>query len=118
MLIKVLRAKIHRATVTEADVDYKGSIAIDMDLVDAVGIVEGEFVLVADIANGHRFETYVIPGARGSGVICVNGAAAKLVDVGDQIIIMASALVSPEEAASLKPAVVVLDGKNRISNGS
>ena len=106
MFIKVLRAKIHRATVTEANVEYDGSIAIDMDLADAVGIAAG------------RFETYVIPGARGSGTICVNGAAAKLVAVGDQIIIMASALVTPEEAAALKPAVVVLDGKNRISNGS
>jgi len=118
MLIKVLRAKIHRATVTEANVEYDGSIAIDMDLADAVGIAAGQFVLVADMANGRRFETYVIAALRGSGTICVNGAAAKLVAVGDQIIIMASALVSPEEAAALKPAVVVLDEKNRISDDS
>ena len=117
MFIKVLRAKIHRATVTEANVEYDGSIAIDMDLTDAVGIAPGQFVLIADMANGQRFETYVIAAPRGSGTICVNGAAAKLVDVGDQIIIMASAQVSPEEAASLKPAVVVLDEKNRISDG-
>lgn len=113
-----MRAKIHRATVTEANVEYDGSIAIDMDLADAVGILPGQFVLIADMANGQRFETYVIAAPRGSGTICVNGAAAKLVDVGDQIIIMASAYVLPEEAAALKPAVVVLDEKNRISNDS
>jgi aspartate 1-decarboxylase len=113
MLIKVLRTKIHRAVVTSADLDYIGSITIDQDLMDAVGLVEGEFVLVADLANGTRHETYVIPGEAGSGEICVNGAAARLVHVGDRIIIMSHAYVTAEEACGLKPKVVLVDDKNR-----
>ena len=118
MFIRVLRAKIHQATVTEADVEYAGSIAIDMDLADAVGIVAGEFVLVADLANGQRFETYVIPARRGSGTICINGAAARLVNVGDRVIVMAWAYVTPAEAGKLVPAIIVLDEKNRITTES
>ena len=115
MLLKLLRGKIHRATVTQAEVDYVGSITIDSDLLDASGIVAGECVLVADLTDGQRFETYVIAGHRGSGIICINGAAARLVDVGDKVIIMAFALVEAAEAADLKPKVVVVDDENRLS---
>ncbi len=113
MLIKVLRTKIHRAKVTAADLDYVGSITIDRDLMDAVGLVEGEFVLVANLANGTRHETYVIPGEAGSGEICVNGAAARLVHVGDLIIIMSHAYVTVSQARELKPKVILVDDKNR-----
>ena len=113
MFLKLLRAKIHRATVTEAEVDYIGSITIDRDLIDRSGIMPFEEVLIADLDNAARFRTYVIEGPRGSGTICVNGAAAKLVNVGDRIIIMAFAFVSPQEAAELKPKIVLVDGKNR-----
>ena len=114
MFLKVLRAKIHRATVTQAEVDYVGSITIDQDLIDAAGIVPGECVLVADLDNGARFETYVFLGPRGSGTICVNGAAAKLVSVGDKVIIMAFGYLTPDEAADLKPSVVLVDENNRV----
>ncbi len=113
MMLKVLRAKIHRARVTEAQVDYMGSITIDRDLMDASGIVPGECVLVADMADGARFETYVMEGAAGSGTICINGAAARLVNVGDEVIIMSFAYATPEEAAGLHPSIVLVDDKNR-----
>ena len=113
MMLKVLRAKIHRARVTEAQVDYVGSITIDRDLIDAAGIVPGECVLVADMTDGARFETYVMEGAAGSGTICINGAAARLVNVGDEVIIMSFAYATPEEAASLRPSIVLVDDKNR-----
>jgi len=115
MLLKVLRGKIHRATITEAQVDYVGSITIDRDLMDAAGIVAGECVLVADLADGARFETYVMEGVRGGGVVCINGAAARLVDVGDLAIIMAFGYVSPAEASGLKPKIVLVDENNRIT---
>ena len=114
MFFKMLRAKIHRATVTQADIDYVGSITIDPDLYEAVGILPNEEVLVADLSNGARFETYVITGQRGSGVICVNGAAARLVQVDDRIIIMAFAYATPEEAKGLKASVVLVNDKNQI----
>ena len=114
MLLKVLRSKIHRATITEARVDYVGSITIDRDLMDASGLLAGECVLVADMTDGARFETYVIEGQRGSGVICINGAAARLVTPGDEAIIMAFAYVTQEEAAALKPRVVLVDKDNRV----
>jgi len=117
MLIKVLRTKIHRATVTSADLDYVGSISVDQDLMEAAGLVEGEFVLVADLANGTRHETYVIPGRRGSGEVCVNGAAARLVHAGDRIIIMSHAYVTVEQAGQFKPRVVLVDDKNRPVRG-
>ena len=113
MLVKVLRAKIHRATVVQAEVDYAGSIAIDGDLMDAAGILPGECVLVADLADGVRFETYALQGRRASGIICVNGAAARLVKVGDKVIIMAFAYVTPEEAAGIQPRIVLVDDGNR-----
>ncbi|MHC4985331.1 MAG: aspartate 1-decarboxylase [Planctomycetota bacterium] len=115
MLRKILRAKIHRATVTQADPDYIGSITIDRDLIDAVGLAVGECVLVADIDNGNRFETYVFEGERGSGVICLNGAAAKLVSVGDKIIIIAFGYVEDDQAASVNPRVILVDDANRLS---
>ncbi len=112
MQLKMLRAKIHRAKITEACVDYVGSITIDRDLMDAAGLLANECVLVADLAKGARFETYVMEGARGSGTICINGAAAHLVSVGDLVIIMAFAYLEPSEAAALKPKIVIVDENN------
>ena len=106
MLLQILKSKIHRVTVTEANLDYIGSITIDEALMEASHIVSGERVQVVDNTNGARLETYVIPGKRGSGCICVNGAAAHLIHVGDTVIIMAYALMTPEEAHSFKPAIV------------
>lgn len=114
MLLKVLRGKIHRAIVTEAVIDYVGSITIDRELLDASGIVVGECVLVADMTDGARFETYVFEGEPGSGTICINGAAARLVDVGDEVIIMAYGYMEPQEARDFKPGVVLVDSSNRI----
>jgi aspartate 1-decarboxylase len=115
MLLKVLRTKLHRARVTQADIDYVGSIAIDPDLYEAVGMVPGENVLVADLANGNRFETYVLAGARGTGQVCVNGAAARLVRPGDHVIVMSWAYVTPEEAPGLKPRIALVDENNRVA---
>ncbi|HUS90679.1 MAG TPA: aspartate 1-decarboxylase [Phycisphaerae bacterium] len=112
MLIKVLRAKIHRAVATAADPDYIGSIAIDRELMAAAGLAEGECVLVANLANGTRHETYVIPGEPGSGEVCVNGAAARLVQPGDRLIIMAFGYVPVEQAGQVRPNVIVVDDKN------
>ena len=115
MLLKVMRAKIHRAVVTEACIDYVGSITIDSDLLDATGILPGESVLVADMTDGARFETYVMAAPHGSGTICINGAAARLVNAGDEVIIMAFAYAEPAEAADLKPAIALVDGNNRLT---
>jgi aspartate 1-decarboxylase len=115
MLRKILRAKIHRATITEADPDYVGSITIDRDLMDAANLVAGECVLVADIENGSRFETYVMEGGRGSGVICINGAAARLVNVGDKVIIMAFGYVESADAGDANAPVALVDESNRIT---
>ena len=106
MLLNILKSKIHRVVITEANLDYIGSITIDEDLMDAANIYSGERVQVVDNNNGSRLETYVIPGKRGSGCICINGAAAHLVHVGDTVIIMAYALMTPEEQATFKPAIV------------
>lgn len=114
MLLKILRAKIHRATITRAEVDYVGSITIDRDLLDASGMIPGECVLVADLTDGARFETYVMEGERGSGIICINGAAARLVDVGDKVIIMAFAYVAADETEQITPQVVLVDANNRL----
>jgi aspartate 1-decarboxylase len=114
MLRKLLRAKIHRATVTEADVEYVGSITIDSKLLDATGIVPGECVLVADVDNGNRFETYVFEGQAGSGVVCVNGAAARLVDVGDKVIIIAFGYVDDSDVGDVTPKVILMDEDNSI----
>lgn len=114
MELTVLKGKIHRATVTEADLHYVGSITIDQDLMDAAQLLAYEKVLVADIDNGNRLETYIIAGPRGSGIICLNGASARLVSVGDRVIIMAFCQVTPEEAASHRPTVVFVDDDNSI----
>ena len=114
MHINMLKAKIHRATVTQAELDYVGSITVDEDLLDAAGILEYEKVQIVDINNGNRFETYTIAGERGSGVMCLNGAAARCVSVHDKIIIMAYADLTPEEAREHKPTVVFVDDKNAV----
>lgn len=106
MYLQILKSKIHRVAVTEANLDYIGSITIDEDLMDAADIYAGERVQVVDNTNGARLETYVIPGKRGSGCICMNGAAAHLIHVGDTVIIMAYALMTPQEAKAFKPAIV------------
>ena len=106
MLLNILKSKIHRVQVTEANLDYVGSITIDDALMEAANIYAGERVQVVDNNNGARLETYVIPGKRNSGCICMNGAAAHLVHVGDTIIIMAYALMEPEEAQRFKPSIV------------
>ena len=110
---KVLRGKIHRATVTEANLHYEGSITIDKALMEAMDLVEFEAVHVWDVNNGERFETYAIEGQPGSGVVCVNGAAAHKVNVGDLIIIAAFGWMPEEEAAAWKPKVVFVDEENR-----
>ncbi|MBR2185339.1 MAG: aspartate 1-decarboxylase [Prevotella sp.] len=115
MQIILLKSKIHRATVTQADLDYVGSITIDSDLLRESGIQEYEKVEIADITNGNRLETYAIAGEAGSGIICLNGAAAKLVNPGDKIIIMAYANMTPEEAKSHKPTVIFVDDNNAIT---
>lgn len=115
MEITLLKSKIHRATITQADLDYVGSITIDSDLLEQSGICEYEKVQIADINNGNRFETYTIAGEPGSGIICINGAAAKCVSVGDKIIIMAYANMTPEEAKEHKPTVVFVKDDNSIS---
>ena len=115
MMLNMLKGKIHRATVTQAEVDYIGSITIDQDLMDAAGILEYEKVQVADVERGTRLETYVISGEPGSGVICLNGAAAHLVTPGDKVIIMCYAQMTPEEARESKPRVVFVDEDNKIA---
>jgi len=110
----MLKSKIHRATVTEADLHYVGSVAIDRDLMDAADLLEGEKVAIADITNGARLETYVIPAPRGSGTITINGAAAHLVRAGDLVIIMNYASMDDAEAKRWKPIVVHVDEKNRV----
>lgn len=106
MFIEVLKSKIHCVHVTDANLNYIGSITIDEDLMDAAGLLEGEHVYIVDNNNGERFETYIIKGHRGSGCICLNGAAARKVQIGDIIIIMAYATMTPEEAKEFKPQVI------------
>ena len=111
----MLKAKIHRATVTQAELDYVGSITVDMDLLEQAGILEYEKVQIVDVNNGSRFETYTIAGERGSGGMCLNGAAARMVQTGDKIILMAYAQVTPEEASELRPTVLFVDEKNKVT---
>lgn len=118
MQITMLKSKIHRAAVTQAEPDYIGSITIDEELLEAAGIYEYEKVQVADVDNGNRLETYTIAGKRGSGVICLNGAAAKLVNTGDKVIIMAYAEMTPEEIKNNPPKVVFVDESNKITRVS
>jgi aspartate 1-decarboxylase len=114
MLMKILKSKLHRATVTETKIDYPGSIAIDSDLMEAVGILPYEAIWIADVTNGSRLETYVVPAEAGSGRIAVLGAAGRLVNPKDIIILFSFAFLSPEEAQKHKPKVVVLDENNKI----
>jgi aspartate 1-decarboxylase len=109
MFIEVLKSKIHRVTVTDANLNYIGSITIDEDLMDAANLIPYEKVAIVDNNNGERFETYIITGERGSGIICLNGAAARKVQPGDVIIIMAYATIDAEEAKTFKPAIVFPD---------
>ena len=114
MFRMMMNSKLHRATVTEANLNYVGSITIDSDLLDAAGMLPNEKVHVVNNNNGARFETYIIAGEPGSGVICVNGAAARLVQAGDVVIILSYAYVSNEEAKDHKPTVLLMDKDNRI----
>lgn len=112
MLYTMFHGKIHRATVTEANLSYMGSITIDQDLMDRAGILPGERVQVVNNNNGARLETYTIPGKRGSGVICLNGAAARQTQIGDKVIIIAYAAMSEDEARHFEPKVVMVDEDN------
>lgn len=114
MMIEVLKSKLHCVTVTEANLNYMGSITIDEDLMDAAGMIAGEKVQIVDNNNGERFETYIIKGERGSGAICLNGAAARKVQVGDVCIIISYALMDFEEAKSYKPTIVFPKEGNKL----
>lgn len=113
MTYTMMHGKIHRATVTEANLEYMGSITIDEDLMDGAGILPGERVQICNNNNGARLETYTIPGKRGSGVVCLNGAAARCTAIGDVVIIIAYAQMDEKEARALVPKVVMVDEKNR-----
>lgn len=114
MLLQIFKSKIHRATVTEANLNYVGSITIDEDLMDAANLMEGEKVQIVNNNNGERIETYVIKGKRGSGTICLNGAAARKAEVGDVVIIISYAYMTPEEAADFKPQSVFPNPDNTL----
>lgn len=116
MLYTMFHGKIHRATVTEANLNYMGSITIDQDLMDMAGILPGERVQIVNNNNGARLETYTIPGKRGSGVICLNGAAARQTQIGDTVIIIAYAAMNEDEARHFEPKVVMVDEHNRPVN--
>lgn len=118
MNLTMLKGKIHRATVKQAELNYVGSITVDQDLLDAANILEYEMVQIVDIDNGSRFETYTISGERGSGMICLNGAAARCVQPGDKIIIMCYCQLNTEEAKKHKPHVVFVDEENHIKQCS
>lgn len=120
MLIEVFKSKIHRVRVTQADLNYIGSITIDEELLEAANIMEGEKVQIVNNNNGARLETYAIRGERGSGVICLNGAAARMVQVGDVVIIISYALMTPDEAKNFRPIAIFPDENNRLvrNNGA
>ena len=118
MTVTMLKGKIHRAVVKQAELNYVGSITVDPELMEAAGIYEYELVQIVDVENGNRFETYTIAGEPGSGMICLNGAAARQVQVGDQVIIMCYCQMSPEEVKEHKPKVVFVDDENRIAKVS
>jgi aspartate 1-decarboxylase len=117
MLLSILKSKIHRATVTESNLNYEGSITIDAGLMREAGLMPGEKVHVANLSNGARIETYAMEGAAGSGVICMNGGAALHAKKGDIVIIMVYALMTPEEASTFKAKIVKVDPNNRIAKG-
>ncbi|MEI5984923.1 MULTISPECIES: aspartate 1-decarboxylase [Sphingobacterium] len=114
MFIEVMKSKIHRARVTQAELNYVGSITIDEDLIDAADLIVGEKVQIVNNNNGARLETYVIPGERGSGILCLNGAAARLVQVGDIVIVISYATIDREEAKTFKPTVIFPDENNKL----
>lgn len=114
MLRTLYKSKIHRATVTQTELSYEGSITIDVGLMEAADILAGERLEVFNLNNGERFSTYAIEGERKSGIICVNGAAARLAQVGDKVIIISYVLLNDEEAKGLKPKVIFVDEKNRL----
>ncbi len=116
MLLTLCKSKLHRATVTQAELDYEGSISLDARLMEAADILPFELVQVLDVANGARFETYAIEAAANSGTVCVNGAAARLVQVGDPVIVISYAQMTPAEAREHRPRIVVLDEQNRIKD--
>lgn len=116
MFLQIFKSKIHRVTVTEANLNYVGSITIDEDLMDAANLMEGERVQIVNNNNGERIETYVIKGKRGSGTICLNGAAARKAEVGDIVIIISYAYMTPEEAADFEPTSIFPDENNHLSN--
>jgi len=116
MLIQICKSKIHRARVTQARLDYEGSITIDSRLMEKAGLIPFEKVQVVNLNNGERFETYVIQGKPNSGTICLNGPAARLGQVGDEVIILSYACSDPKEAKKIKPRLVYLDSKNRIKH--
>ncbi len=118
MMLTMLKGKIHRAVVKQAELNYVGSITVDPKLMEEAGILEYEMVQIVDVENGNRFETYTIAGEAGSGMICLNGAAARQVQVGDHIIIMCYAQMTPEEAKDHKPYVVFVDDKNQVKQVS
>ncbi|MBZ4686498.1 MAG: aspartate 1-decarboxylase [Clostridia bacterium] len=113
MLLNMFKSKIHRATVTDADLNYVGSVTIDSELMEKADILENERVQIVNLNNGARFETYVIPGEKGSGTICLNGAAARLVQKGDKVIIISYAMMERKEAENYTPKVVVVDENNK-----
>lgn len=115
MMVTLMKSKIHRARVTEANLNYVGSITIDEDLMDEADILKNEKVQIVNNNNGNRFETYVIPGRRGSGMICLNGAAARLVQPGDTVIIISYAMMDRREAAEFEPRVVFVDENNKVT---
>ena len=118
MTVTMLKGKIHRAVVKQAELNYVGSITVDPELMEAAGIYESELVQIVDVENGNRFETYTIAGEPGSGMICLNGAAARQVQVGDHVIIMCYCQMSPEEVKEHKPKVVFVDDENKIAKVS
>lgn len=115
MLLTIFKSKIHRVKVTQAELNYVGSITVDVDLLEAANILEGEKVQIVNINNGERFETYTIGGARGSGTVCLNGPAARKVQVGDKVILITYALMDHEEAKGHKPSIIFPDENNRIN---
>ncbi len=117
MLRKMLRSKIHRATVTDANLSYDGSITIDEKLIESAGILPYEQVMISNLNNGERFETYVIPGPRGSGEVCLNGPTARKGVVGDKIVIFCYESYNEEELKTFKPRIIVVDEKNKIASG-
>jgi len=116
MLLQIHKSKIHRATITQANLNYVGSITIDEELMEASNIIEGERVQIVNNNNGERLETYVIPGERHSGIICLNGAAARKCELGDIVIIISYALMTPEEAKAHKPVAIFPNGKNQLDS--